>query len=72
MKDTADDDYKSTKDTERKHLKRKKAKENQSPKIQKDNQDLAGEDEEYSVEKVLGKRFGKKGTIGKKACLEKI
>lgn len=65
MKDTADDDYKSTKDTERKHLKRKKAKENQSPKIQKDNQDLAGEDEEYSVEKVLGKRLGKKGTIGK-------
>ena len=65
MQDT--DDYKSkrrTKDTERKHLKRKKAKENQIPKIQKD-EDLAGEDEEYSVEKVLGKRLGKKGTIGK-------
>ena len=66
MQDT--DDYKSkkrTKDTERKHLKRKKAKENQIPKIQKDNENLAGEDEEYSVEKVLGKRLGKKGTIGK-------
>ena len=63
-----DTDYKSkrrTKDTERKHLKRKKAKENQIPKIQKDNENLAGEDEEYSVEKVLGKRLGKKGTIGK-------
>ena len=68
VQDTDDDDYKSKrriKDTERKHLKRKKAKENQIPKIQKDNENLAGEDEEYSVEKVLGKRLGKKGTIGK-------
>ena len=57
-------EVKTAKDTEHKHLKRKEAKDNQIPKIQKDNENFS-DDEEYSVEKVLGKRFGKKGTIGK-------
>ena len=63
MEDTGDDykcnvNVKRAKDAECKRLKRKEAKERQIPKIQKEN-------EEYSVEKALGKRFGKKGTIGK-------
>ena len=47
-----------------KNLKKHIRKSHQIPKIKKDNENLAN-DEEYSVEKVLGKRLGKKGTIGK-------
>ena len=53
-----------------KNLKKHIRTSHQIPKIQKDNENLAG-DEEYKVEKVLGKRFGKKGTIGKKHALKK-
>ena len=39
-------------------------KDNQIAENQTDNEDFGGDDEEYVVEKVLGKRLGKKGTIG--------
>ena len=54
----------STEDEEEEEENSDEKDDSQTPENQTDDEDFGNDDEEYVVEKVLGKRLGKKGTIG--------